>query len=82
VSDSVGMAGTVEGVAAKTCGWYFAVLRKLGELDSVIGEHGVDAVRKGSREPFEECGSGSHICFFDKFEQSEHFEVRSMAANR
>jgi hypothetical protein len=51
VFDSVDMAGSIEGMAADAGGRSLALLGKVGELDSVVGEHGVDAVRNG----FDEC---------------------------
>ncbi len=39
------------------------VLRQIGELDAVIGQHGVDAVRNSFNERFEEGGSGPHKTF-------------------
>ena len=71
VLDSVAMAGPVEGMAAEACGWPLAILRKVGELDSVVGEHGVDAVWNGLDEYFEEGRGSSHICFFDEFNHCE-----------
>ncbi len=42
VFDSVDMAGPIEGMAAEAGGWPLAILRKVGELDAIVGEHGVD----------------------------------------
>jgi len=36
VFDSVDMAGPIEGMAAEAGGWTLAILRKVGELDSVV----------------------------------------------
>ena len=71
VLDSVDMAEAVEGVAAKTCGWSLAVLWQVGELDSVVGEYGVNTIWNGFDERLEERGSSSHICLFDEFDHSE-----------
>ena len=71
VFDSMNMADAVEGMAAEACGWSLAVLGQVGELDAVVGEHGVDAVRNRFNERFEEGGSGPHICFFDEFDHRE-----------
>src|ERR1700722_12754765 len=71
VFDSLDMAGAVEGMSAKTCRGPLSVPRKVSELDSLVGEHGVDAVRNGFDERLEERGGGSHICFFDEFDHSE-----------
>lgn len=71
VLDSADIASAVEGVAAKTCGWSLPVLRQVGELDAVIGKHGVDAVWNRFDERLEEGDGSSHICFFDEFDHSE-----------
>lgn len=55
VFDSMNETEPVEGMAAKACRWFLAVLRQIGELDAVIGEHGVDAIWNGFYECFEEC---------------------------
>ena len=47
VFDAVTMADPVKRMSAKAGGWAFAVLGKIGELDAVVGEHGVDAVGDG-----------------------------------
>jgi len=39
-------------------GWPLPVLRQIGELGAVVGEHGVDAMRNR----FEESRGRSHIC--------------------
>jgi len=73
VFDSTKETEPVEGMATKACGGSLAVLGKVGELDTVVGEHGVDAVRNGFDERFEEgCGS-PHVGFFDEF---DHCELR------
>ena len=71
VFDSVDMAGPIEGMAAEAGGRTLAILRKVGELDSVVGEHGVDAVWNGFDECFKEGRGSSHICFFDQFDYGE-----------
>ncbi len=69
--DSMKAAEPIEGVAAEACGWPLPVLRQIGELDAVVGDHGVDAIRNCFNERFEEgCGS-SDICFFDELDHSE-----------
>ena len=71
VLDSLKVADSVEGMATEACGWTLAILRQIGELDAVVGEHGVDAVWNGFDERFEEgCGS-SHVGFFDEFDHNE-----------
>ena len=67
------MKGTeaVEGVATEACGWSLSVFRQIGELDSVVGEHGMDAIRNGLDECFEEGSGGSHVCLFDELNHNE-----------
>jgi hypothetical protein len=71
VFDSLDMAGPIEGMAAEAGGWPLAILRKVGELDSVVGEHGVDTVRNDCDECFQEGGSSSHISLFHQCDHSE-----------
>ena len=71
VFDSMNETEPVEGMAAEACGWSLAVLRQVGELDAVVCEQGMDAVRNGFNERFEECGSSPHICLFDEFDHGE-----------
>ena len=69
--DAVQQTDPVKRVSAKVGCWPFAVLWQVGELDAVIGEHGVDAVRNGCNERFEEGGSGPHVSLFDEFNHGE-----------
>ena len=71
VFDSMDAADAIEGVSSEARSWSLAVLRQVGELDSVVGEHGVDAVRNGFNERLEEGRSGPHVGFFDEFDHSE-----------
>jgi hypothetical protein len=68
---SMKVTDAVEGVATKACGWALTVLRQIGELDAVIGQRGVDAVRNSFNERVAEGDSGLHICFFHEFDHSE-----------
>jgi hypothetical protein len=49
VLDAVPVAGSIEGMAAPSCGRSWAVLRQIGELDAVIGENHVDLVSAEAR---------------------------------
>jgi hypothetical protein len=71
VFDSMDITGAIEGMAAKSHGWPLPVLRQVGELDSVVGEYGVDAIRNCFDERFEEHRGVPRICFFDEFDHSE-----------
>ncbi len=70
VFDSMDAADAIEGVSSEARSWALAVLRQVGELDSVVGEHSVDAVRNSFNERFEEGGGSPHICFFHEFDHS------------
>ena len=67
--NSEGETEPVEGMATEACGWPLPVLRQVGELDAVVGEHGMDAVRNGFDERFEERSGGSHVCLFDELNE-------------
>ncbi len=71
VFDSMKVAEPVEGMASEPCGRPLPVLRQVSELDAVVGEHGVNAVRNSFNERFEKGGGGSRICLFDEFDHSE-----------
>ena len=71
VFDSMNEAEPVEGVPTEACRWSLAILRQVGELDPVVGEHGMDAIRNGLDECFKERCRSSHICLFDEFDHSE-----------
>jgi hypothetical protein len=71
VFDSMKVTEPVEGMAPEACDWPLAVLRQVGELGSVVGEHGVDAVRNGLDERLGEGSSGPHIRLFDKLDHDE-----------
>jgi hypothetical protein len=45
--------------------------RQLCELDTVVGEHSVDAIRNSLDEHVEEVRSRSHIGRFHEFDRSE-----------
>ncbi len=61
----------IEGMSTPSCRKPSTVLRQIGELDSVVGEHGVDAIRNGSDECFEEGSGRLHIGLFNEFDHSE-----------
>src|SRR5277367_3538277 len=61
----------VEGMAAEARGGSLPVLRQIGELDAVVGEHSVDAIWNGFDERFEERGSSSHVGSFHELNYSE-----------
>lgn len=71
VFDSMKVADAVEGVSTKACGWALTVFRQVGELDAVVGEHGMDTIRNGLDKGSEERSGGSHVCPFDELDHSE-----------
>ena len=58
-------------MAAEAGGWPFAVLGQVSELDTVVGQHGVDAVWNGCNERFKKGRSGPHVGLFDEFNHGE-----------
>src|SRR6266404_2453799 len=69
--DSVQTADPVERVSAETGGGAFAIPGQIGELDSVVGEHGMNAIRNSCCQgPKEGCGC-LHIGSFDQFHEGE-----------
>ncbi len=71
VFDSMHETEPIERMSAEACRWSLAVLRQIGELDAVVGEHGMDAIRNGLDECFKERCCGSHIRLFDEFDHRE-----------
>jgi hypothetical protein len=76
VFDPVRPAGPIEGVTSPASGWAFAVLGQVGELDAVVGQHGVNLVRHGLDEFVEElsCRDGRRL----RFEPCEHVLRRAI----
>ena len=70
VVDPITKTDAIEGMSTPSSRKSSTVLRQIGELNSVVGEHGVDAVRNGFDERFEEGST------------TTNFEVRSMATKR
>ena len=69
--DAVQQTDPVKGMAAEAGRWPFAVPGQVGELDTVVGQHGVDAVRNGCNERFKKGRSGPHVGLFDEFNHGE-----------
>ena len=71
VFDSVNMAGAVEGMAAPSGRESSTVLWQIGELDAVVGQHCVDAIRNRGNHLFQKgCGS-AHVGAFDQLHERE-----------
>ena len=79
--DAVQKTDPMKRMSTKAGHWPFAVLRQVGELDSVIGEHGMDAVwdrfDKGSRK-----AAAARMSAFFTSSTTTNLEVRSMATKR
>src|SRR5260370_25695731 len=71
VADVMRKTDEIEGMSTRSCRKPSTVLRQIGELDSVVGEHGVDAIRNGSDECFKEGSRRLHIGLFNEFDHSE-----------
>ena len=69
--DAMQQAGAIEGMAAKAGGWSLSILWKISELDAVVGEHGVNAIRNCSDQRFEESRSSLHVSTLDQLHESE-----------
>jgi hypothetical protein len=61
----------IEGMSTSSCRKPSTVLRQIGELDSVVGEHSVDVIRNGSDECFEEGSGRLHIGLFHEFDHGK-----------
>ena len=73
VIDAMRKTDPVKGMSAKARRWPFAVLGKVGELDSVIGEHGMDAIGDLFDKGLKEGCDGPHV---GPFHQLDHDELR------
>lgn len=71
----------IEGMSTPSCRKPSKVLRQIGELDSVVCEHGVDAIRNGSDECSRKAAAAC-ISAFSTSSTTANFEVRSMATKR
>jgi len=69
--DTVPPTYAVEWMAPETGGGSLTVPGTVGELDAVVGEHGMDAIRNGFDERFEEGSGSSHVGLFDEFYHGE-----------
>ena len=58
------------------------VRRRIGEVDAVVGEHGVDLVGHGFDQASQEVGGGRACAAFSCSSTKANLEVRSMATNR
>src|SRR5271155_2728956 len=69
--DATAKADPVEGMAAPAGGGAGAVFGQVGELNSVIGQHGMDAIGHGSNQRFKEGGGSSHVGALDQLHEGE-----------
>src|ERR1700757_1517850 len=71
VVDAMPKTDPVKRMAAKAGRWPLAILRQIGELDAVVGEHGVDAIRNSRDQSFEESRRSLHVSTFDQLHESK-----------
>ena len=71
VLDSVFPAAYIEHVGGVTRGWAIGVPWREGELNAVIGEHGMDFVGDRFDEGCQEGRRGHAICFFSELGEGE-----------
>ena len=69
--DAMALAGPIEGMATQHRSWPFAVLREVGELDAVVGEHRVDEVGHGVDQGVEEGCCRLGVGAFDELHEGE-----------
>ena len=81
VLDAILLASHVEHVGHVAGGGSVAVAQREAKLDAVVGQYGVDAVRHGGNEGFEEGGYCDVRGTFDQLGEGE-LPVRSMATKR
>ena len=67
VADAMTKTNAIEGMSTPSRRKPSTVFRQVGELDSVVGEHGVDTIRNGFDECFEEGSGRLHIGLFHEF---------------
>ena len=61
----------VEGMATQARCWPLPILRQIGELDAIVGEHGLDAIWNCLDKCVKERGGGLHIGALHEFNDSE-----------
>src|SRR6201987_1980266 len=71
VVDAMPKTDPVKRMAAKAGRWSLAILRQIGELDAVVGEQGVDAIRNSRDQSFEESRRSLHVGTFDQLHESK-----------
>lgn len=69
--DSTAKTDAVEGMTTEASRWSSAVPGQVGELNTVVGQHGVDAIGNGRNQRFQKRGSSAHVCAFDQFNKGE-----------
>ena len=71
VVDAVQKTDPVKRMAAKVGRGSLAILRQIGELDAVVGEHGMDPIGDSCDQRLEESRRSLHIGTFDQLHESE-----------
>ena len=69
--DAVQKTDPVKRVTTEASGRPSAVLRQVGELNAVVGEHSVDHIRNGRDQCFQEGRGGSHVGAFNQLHEGE-----------
>jgi hypothetical protein len=71
VIDAMQATDSVERMTTKASRRSLAILRQVGELDAVIRQHGVEAVRNSRDQRFQKSHSGLHVGTFNQRHESE-----------
>jgi hypothetical protein len=69
--DAMGKTDPVKRVATKASRWSLSILRLVGKLDAVVGEHGMDAIRNSRDQGLQEGRGCSHIRTLDHCHESK-----------
>ena len=69
--DSMPKTDPVEGVSAETSRGAFAIFGQIGELDPVVGEHGMNAIGNGCYQGQKKGCGCLHIGSFDQFHEGK-----------
>jgi hypothetical protein len=62
---------TIEGMSPEADRWSLTIPWQIGELDAIVGEHRMDAVRDGFDERFEEDSGSTHVGLIHEFDHDE-----------
>lgn len=71
VFDAMTAAGTRETMTAESGGKAFAILRQIGNLNPVISEHSMDAIRDRLDQGFQKCSGRAHVRTLDQLDKGK-----------